>query len=113
MAAEHLSLIDRYCPDSRFILDTVYLEYLLQETEEDGDEPALPVKTGDRVRELELSVINAADATLVGSPIEKKELEKDAPGQKVHLLNRSQSGAGEGVNSAACKALAELFDSFD
>ena len=112
VAAEHLSLIDRYCPDSHFVLDTVYLEYLLEEDAADDEQKPLQEKSGDRARESELSVIRAADATLVGSPIEKKVLEKDAPGHKVHVLDRNQSGSNEGGLSTSCKSLAELFDSF-
>jgi hypothetical protein len=90
----------------------VYLEYLLEEDAADDEQKPLQEKSGDRARESELSVIRAADATLVGSPIEKKVLEKDAPGHKVHVLDRNQSGSNEGGLSTSCKSLAELFDSF-
>ncbi len=87
IATNYVSLLKRYCPTARFIFDTVDLHYLREQrlAELEG---SLPLKrTAQQTRRAEMSVIKAADATLVVSTVEKEVLAQDAPGQKVHILS--------------------------
>ncbi len=87
IAINYISLLKRYCPGARFIFDTVDLHYLREQRLADLEQ-SLPLKrTAQQTRRAELSVIKAADATLVVSTVEKAVLEKDAPGEKVHVLS--------------------------
>ncbi len=70
-----------------FIFDTVDLHYLREQRLAELEQ-SLPLKrTAQQTRRAELSVIKAADATLVVSTVEKAVLEEDAPGEKVHILS--------------------------
>ena len=102
VATNYISLIKRYCPDIHFIFDTVGLHYLREQQLADRKQ-SLPLKrTAQQTRRSELSVIKAADATLVVSHVEKEILEKDAPGEKIHVISVD----------VAKDNLASLFDSF-
>jgi GT2 family glycosyltransferase len=94
VAANYISLIRRYCPGAKFIFDTVDLHYLREERLAEL-ENSLPLKRSARqTRRSELSVIEAADATLVVSPIEKSVLEQDAPDASVHVISNVHKIAG-------------------
>jgi len=87
IATNYVSLIRRYCPEARFIFDTVDLHYL-REQRLASLEKSLPLRrTAQQTRRSEMSVIKAADATLVVSSVEKEVLAQDAPGEKVHVLS--------------------------
>jgi len=87
VATNYVSLLKRYCPEARFIFDTVDLHYLREQRLADLEQ-SLPLKrTAEQTRRSEMSVIKAADATLVVSTIEKDVLAHDAPGEKVHILS--------------------------
>jgi GT2 family glycosyltransferase len=87
VAANYLSLLGRYCPDAKFIFDTVDLHYLREERLAEL-ENSLPLKrVAAQTRRSELAVIAAADATLVVSPVEKSVLEHAAPEAKVHVIS--------------------------
>jgi GT2 family glycosyltransferase/glycosyltransferase involved in cell wall biosynthesis len=87
IAINYISLINRYCPEARFIFDTVDLHYLREQRLAELEQ-SLPLKrTAQQTRRSEMSVIKAADATLVVSTVEKDVLAEDAPGEKVHVLS--------------------------
>lgn len=87
VATNYISLIKRYCPDIHFIFDTVGLHYLREQRLAELEQ-SLPLKrTAQQTRRSELSMIKAADATLVVSHDEKEILEKDAPGEKIHVIS--------------------------
>lgn len=94
VAVNYISLLERYCPNAKFIFDTVDLHYLREErlAELEGSLPLKRVAT--QTRRSELLVINAADASLVVSPVEKTLLEKDAPGAKVHVISNVHEVVG-------------------
>ena len=74
IAINYVSLLKRYCPEARFIFDTVDLHYLREQRLAELEQ-SLPVKrTAQQTRRSELSVIKAADATLVVSTVEKEVL---------------------------------------
>jgi len=94
VAANYLSLIKRYCPDAKFIFDTVDLHYLREERMAEL-ENSLPLKqTAAQTRRSELAVINSADATVVVSPVEKTVLGESAPNAKVHVLSNIHEVTG-------------------
>jgi GT2 family glycosyltransferase/glycosyltransferase involved in cell wall biosynthesis len=87
VASKYLSLLKRHCPQASFIFDTVDLHYLREERQAEL-ENSLPLKrTAAQTRRSELAVINAADATLVVSPVEKTLLEESAPDARVHVIS--------------------------
>jgi len=94
IATNYVSLLKRYCPEARFIFDTVDLHYLREQRLAELEQ-SLPLKrTAQQTRRSEMSVIKAADATLVVSSVEKKVLAQDAPGEKVHILSNIHQVAG-------------------
>jgi len=87
IAANYLALVRRHCPQAKFIFDTVDLHYLREERLAEL-ENSLTLKTSAaQTRRSELSVINAADATLVVSPVEKTVLQEAAPKANVHVIS--------------------------
>jgi GT2 family glycosyltransferase len=87
VASNYLSLLKRYCPQAKFIFDTVDLHYLREERMAEL-ENSLPLRrAAAQTRRSELAVINAADATIVVSPVEKTVLERAAPEAKVHVIS--------------------------
>lgn len=87
IATNYVSLLRRYCPDTQFIFDTVDLHYLREQRLAELEQSLPLERTARQTRRAELSVIKAADATLVVSTVEKTVLAKDAPGEKVHILS--------------------------
>jgi GT2 family glycosyltransferase len=94
IAANYVSLLRRYCPDAKFIFDTVDLHYLREERlAELEDSPALR-RVAAQTRRSELAVIAAADATLVVSPVEKTVLAQAAPEAKVFVISNVHEVTG-------------------
>jgi GT2 family glycosyltransferase/glycosyltransferase involved in cell wall biosynthesis len=87
IATNYISLLRRYCPDTHFIFDTVDLHYLREQRLAELEQSLPLERTARQTRRAELSVIKAADATLVVSTVEKTVLAEDAPGEKVHVLS--------------------------
>ena len=87
IAINYISLLKRYCPDARFIFDTVDLHYLREQRLAELEQSLSLKRTAQQTRRAELSVIKAADATLVVSTVEKTVLSEDASGEKVHVLS--------------------------
>jgi len=86
VAALYMSDIKRYAPYARFVLETADLHYLRDTRHaehEDSDE--LRAKAQE-AKEFELNIINAADVTIVVSPVEKEILSLDAPGADIRYL---------------------------
>jgi GT2 family glycosyltransferase/glycosyltransferase involved in cell wall biosynthesis len=87
VASKYVGLLKRHCPDAHFVFDTVDLHYLREERFAKL-ENSLPLeRAAAQTRRAELAVINAADATLVVSPVEKTVLEQAAPGAAVHIIS--------------------------
>jgi glycosyltransferase involved in cell wall biosynthesis len=94
VASRYVSLVRRHAPQARFIFDTVDLHYLREERLAEL-ENSLPLKrTAAQTRRSELAVIEAADATLVVSPVEKTVLEESAPGARVHVVSNVHEVVG-------------------
>jgi GT2 family glycosyltransferase len=94
VASRYLALLKRHCPQARFIFDTVDLHYLREERLAELED-SLPLKrSAAQTRRSELTVIAAADATLVVSPVEKTVLAKAAPGARVHVISNVHEVVG-------------------
>jgi glycosyltransferase involved in cell wall biosynthesis len=94
VASNYQALLRRHCPRAKFIFDTVDLHYLREERMAEL-ENSLPLKhTAAQTRRSELSVINAADATIVVSPVEKIVLQEAAPGASVHVISNIHEAEG-------------------
>ncbi|MDT8321479.1 MAG: glycosyltransferase [Xanthomonadales bacterium] len=94
VAANYLALLRRHCPQAKFIFDTVDLHYLREQRMAELED-SLPLKrTAAATRRAELKVINAADVTLVVSPVEKTVLANDAPGAAVRIVSNVHEVVG-------------------
>lgn len=87
IAVNYIALIKRYCPESKFIFDTVDLHYLREQRLAALENSLSLKRAAQRTRQAEMNVIKAADATVVVSTVEKEVLKMDAPGEKVHVLS--------------------------
>jgi len=96
VAANYVQMLRRYCPNARFIFDTVDLHYLREQRLAELEKSRALKITARQTRRAELSVIKAADATLVVSSVEKDVLAEDAPGAKVHILSNIHPVPGRG-----------------
>ena len=103
IAINYISLLKRYCPDAHFIFDTVDLHYLREQRLAELEQSLPLSRTAEQTRRSELSVIKAADATLVVSTVEKAMLEQDAPGEKVHILSNIHQVPGRDKDFAERK----------
>jgi len=94
IAANYISLMRRHCPGAKFIFDTVDLHYLREERMAELED-SLPLKrSAAQTRRSELAVIEAADATLVVSPVEKTVLAEAAPDARVHVISNVHEVTG-------------------
>jgi GT2 family glycosyltransferase/SAM-dependent methyltransferase len=84
-----LDLIREWAPLARIVYDTVDLHWLREarraEMEGGGDQATLGPRAGV-LRELELALIRATDATLVVSDEERAQVEADVPGATVVVV---------------------------
>ena len=94
MASKFLGMVRKHCPGARFIFDTVDLHYLREERMAELEGSALLKRTAGQTKREELAVINAADATLVVSPVEKTVLAEAAPGARVHVISNVHEVSG-------------------
>jgi GT2 family glycosyltransferase len=94
VAAHYVSLLRKYCPEARFIFDTVDLHYLREERLAELEDSLSLKRSAAQTRRSELGVIKAADATIVVSPFEKTVLEDAAPGARVHVISNVHEVVG-------------------
>jgi len=87
VAANYLSLLNRHCPQAKFIFDTVDLHYLREERLAELENSLSLKRSAAQTRRSELAVIDAADATLVVSPAEVTVLQQSAPEARVHVIS--------------------------
>ena len=106
VASEFFPLLRQHAPQARLLFDTVDLHYLRERraAELAGDPAAL--RAADATRSRELQLINAADATLVVSGIERELLATDAPNAQVQVLSNLHHVADDGPGwDARCDLL--------
>jgi len=106
VAINYISLLKRYCPTARFIFDTVDLHYLRERRLAELEDSQPLRRTAEQTRRSELSVIKAADATLVVSTAEQEVLAAEVPGEIVHVLSNIHEVPG------SVKGFAERRDLF-
>lgn len=73
-AAAHIQAVRRFCPRAKIIFNTVDLHYLREERQAAIEGSADLARQAADTKELELSVIRRADATILISPVEKELL---------------------------------------
>jgi len=94
VAAKYLGPVRRHCPNARFIFDTVDLHYLREERLAELEDSPVLKRTAAQTRRSELAVINAADVTLVVSPVEKTVLGRAAPDARVAIISNVHEVVG-------------------
>ncbi|MEE4216032.1 MAG: glycosyltransferase [Xanthomonadales bacterium] len=94
VASKYLGLVRKHCPNARFLFDTVDLHYLREERMAELEDSLPLQRTAAQTKRSELAVINASDATLVVSPVEKTVLEDAAPGARVHIISNVHEVVG-------------------
>ncbi len=94
VATNYLSLVRRYCPDARFLFDTIDLHFLREQRLAELED-SLPLRrTAAQTKRSELAVIRDSDATLVVSPTEVELLAQEAPGAAVHIISNIHTVTG-------------------
>jgi GT2 family glycosyltransferase len=105
VAANYLALVRKYCPQAKFIFDTVDLHYLREERLAELED-SLPLRrVAAQTKRSELAVIRQADATLVVSPVEQAVLRQDLPEARIEVLSNIHEVAGCQAGFAARKDL--------
>ncbi|WDS37621.1 glycosyltransferase [Pseudoxanthomonas sp.] len=98
-------VLRRHAPQAKVIFDTVDLHYLRERRGAQASGDAVMLKQSHATQALELAVMNAADTTLVVSPVEREELAREAPSVQVEILsNLHQLGSA----GAAFEARSDL-----
>jgi GT2 family glycosyltransferase/glycosyltransferase involved in cell wall biosynthesis len=87
IASHYLEPVRKYAPQARFIFDTVDLHYLREQRHAELEDSLTLRQTARQTRRSELAVINAADATIVVSPVEVAVLAEEAPKARVFVLS--------------------------
>jgi len=94
IAANYISLVRRYCPQAKFIFDTVDLHYLREERLAELED-SLPLRrVAAQTKRSELGVIRQSDATLVVSTVEQEVLRAAAPDARIEILSNIHKVAG-------------------
>jgi len=105
VAANYLALVSKYCPQAKFIFDTVDLHYLREERLAELED-SLPLRrVAAQTRRAELAVIRQSDITLVVSPVEQTVLREAAPEARVEILSNIHRVQGCQAGFAARKDL--------
>jgi len=94
VASKYVGLVRKHCPNARFLFDTVDLHYLREERMAELEDSLPLQRTAAQTKRSELAVINASDATLVVSPVEKTVLEEAAPDARVHIISNVHEVVG-------------------
>ena len=97
LAEKILPLARKHAPQARFVLDTIDLHYLRESRAAELAGNAALAKAALQTRQRELSVVAAADTTLVVSGTEREVLARDAPASKVEVLSNLHEVAGPGL----------------
>lgn len=94
VALKYLSAIRRHAPNAKLVFDTTDLQHVreFRRAKATGEGGWLQIAL--RSKKWELGAVNAADLTLVVSPVEKAILEKTCPGKEVHILSVIQTAHG-------------------
>lgn len=90
-------VLRRHAPQARVIFDTVDLHYLRERRGAQTCADARMLKQSHATQALELAVMQAADTTLVVSPVEREELAREAPGVQVEILSNLHRLGGAGL----------------
>jgi GT2 family glycosyltransferase len=94
IASNYLKLVREYCPQARFIFDTVDLHYLREErAAEVAADPSMR-RQAEVTRKQELALICASDVTVVVSPVEQALLATELPDARVDVLSNIHEIAG-------------------
>ncbi len=86
IAVKHIEAVRKFAPDALVVFDTVDLHFLRTERQAELEGGSV-AEAARAKREEELALINAADVTLVVSPIERALLARLAPGADVAILS--------------------------
>jgi O-antigen biosynthesis protein len=82
-----LKLIRHYCPGARLVFDTVDLHHLREQREAEFSGLADIQRQARITRRRELALVEAADATLVVSPVERELLAQTVPTAQVAVVS--------------------------
>ena len=96
LAHECLALVQQFAPRARTVFDTVDLHYLRERRGAELAADSGLMRSAERTRAAELSVMNAVDVTVLVSAAEKEQLAVDAPSVRVELISNLHEVAGRG-----------------
>jgi glycosyltransferase involved in cell wall biosynthesis len=87
VAHEILKSVRSNCPGARVVFDTVDLHFLREEREASLFEDRQLKVMARKRRQQELAIIRESDLTFVVSAVEKRLIEREAPGKDVHIVS--------------------------
>jgi glycosyltransferase involved in cell wall biosynthesis len=87
IAEKYIRYARHYCPDAKFIFDTVDLHYLREERLAELEDRLPLRRAAAQTKASELKLIKAADATVVVSEYEQEVLREAAPGARVQVVS--------------------------
>jgi len=94
VAVNYISLVRKYCPQAKFIFDTVDLHYLREERLAELED-SLPLRrVAAQTKRSELAVIRQSDLSLVVSSVEQEVLRAAAPEARIEILSNIHRVAG-------------------
>lgn len=97
IAEKYVSSVRKFCKNCIFIYDTVDLHYLREKREAEMLNSKLLYRSAERRKKQEISLVKAADITLVVSGIEKDILSKEIPEARVEILSNIHHAHGTSV----------------
>lgn len=103
VASQYVQLLRKAAPAARVIYNTCDLHYLREQRQAKLENNPLMAERAARTRAQELHIINASDATIVVSPVEKELLARDAPRANVEIVQLVMDEEPEGPPFAARK----------
>jgi hypothetical protein len=112
LAVDYLSLINEHCPRSRFVLDEVNRALPPEPVAKDDEPGVAQQRPALWARQLALSAVQVADATLVGSQDDRDSLAEEAPAKRIHVLTGGSPATAKGDAFEDCQDLAALFALF-
>ncbi len=96
VASEFVPLLRRHAPQARVVFDTVDLHFLRERRTAEVLGDATLAAAAEATRRRELALIDACDATLVVSGVERDLLATERPDARVEILSNVHEVAGRG-----------------
>lgn len=85
-ASNYMNVVRKRCPNAKVIFDTVDVQYIRVERQAEIENSSILRRQAGKTKEIELEIIEKADATIVLSTAEYSALSKEMPNDKLFLI---------------------------